>query len=407
MSRIVFKTRVFPKKSETFIVRNICHALDQGFDVRVVVRKILKDTESSQQEKIESYKLMERVSKFHSPQGKFNRLLKAFIFLIFPVILIYFFKYCISERKISLAYIFRLHFYRFVRKNSVFHVHFGTAVNPLLLLKKIGYLKSKIIVTFHGYDAFFLSERKSSFELVNSINNYVDYITVNSFYLKNQLLKKGIDNELIRVIPVGYDEELFKTEEKRFENSNLLDILSVGRLIELKGHSYGLDVVKELKNRGYDIRYSIVGEGNLFESLRSKIENLELEDSVFLLGGKSQIEIREIMKQHEILLMTSTYDDLGRQEAFGVVSLEAQAMGLPVVGFNSGGFPETVLEGVSGLIVEDRNIKQMATAVERLLKDRSLLQMMSRGAINHIKEKYKSNNTTMKYIDLYKKCIHL
>ena len=93
---------------------------------------------------------------------------------------------------------------------------------------------------------------------------------------------------------------------------------------------------------------------------------------------------------------------IGRRETFGLVSVEAQAMGIPVVGFNSGGFPETLLEGKTGFAVEDRNVEQLVTKIEYLLGHPSIYSDMSKAAIKHA-QKFAHDKTTQQYLDLYQK----
>ena len=108
-----------------------------------------------------------------------------------------------------------------------------------------------------------------------------------------------------------------------------------------------------------------------------------------------------LLGENNLFLMTSTIDKYGRREAFGAVSLEAQAMDLPVIGFKSGGFPETVIDGNTAILVEDKNINSMAEAVESLINDKKLMNSMSKGARTHVLESFSFEKTTKRYLDLY------
>ena len=397
---IIFKTRSFPTISETFIVTNIIETIKKGYDVKILVDIINSKSNSSQPELLKLFGLMDKVVIFNSPVKKKERILKALGKLLNPIVLIYFFKYCAIKKKKSLEYIFILSHYFKLRDAKNFHVHFGTAINPLLDLKKIGFLKSKIIVTFHGYDAHFLPIGKQLEVLVNDYNNYVSHITVNSRYLKNILIQKGFSSHNIKIVPIGINTEIFCTTSGNIKEIVPFKIVTVGRLIELKGHALGIQVMSILKDRGYAISYSIVGEGEELKKLKELVTKLDLNDIIHFYGSKNQEEIKELLKEFHLFLMPSTKDKNLRQEAFGVVSLEAQAMGLPVVGFKSGGFPETLIEGKTGITVADKDVIALADVIVELIANKKKLAEMSLAAKNNVKENFDATLKTLNYIDL-------
>lgn len=398
---IIFKTHSFPNVSETFIVSNIIETIKRGFNVKIIVDTIKTKADTSQIELLEQYDLMNKVSKMDHPVTKRLRNKKTIYLLGKPVLFYYFIKYILYKKKKSLDYIFTLHYYLNYRKAKVFHVHFATAINPLFELKKIGFLKSKIIITFHGHDAHFLPEGRQLVDLINDFNEYVEYITVNSLYIKNKLVKKGFTAENIKIISIGVDTLFFSNNiVDKIENKSF-NIITVGRLIELKGQSFGIKSVKLLVDKGYKINYTLVGIGDELEQLKKIVVELNLEDSVHFYGIASQTEIKELLRQNDLFLMTSTSDIYGRCEAFGVVSLEAQAMGLPVVGFKSGGFVETIIEGKTGVTVEDKDCIAMANQIEFLINNNEIRRIMGKAAKKNIKENFDTSIVTAKYLELY------
>ncbi len=399
-NHIIFKLKSFPQISETFVVANIVEAIKKGYSVTIITDKINPIAKSSQEYLFKKYQLLEKTIAFKSPTGS-NRKAKALQILLRPKKLYYFLKLWQLRKKKSLDYIFLIQFYWNYRNAKIIHVHFATAINPLFDLKKIGLLKSKIIVTFHGYDAHFLPEGNSLKRLLENFNTYVSRITVNSTYLKEKLVAKGFNKNVIEIIPIGFDETVFQLKKSKNFNNVPFKIISVGRLVTLKGHDFGIKAIFQLKEMGFDISYTIVGTGAEYDNLLGLIKRLNLENQVFLLGSKSQLEIKELLENHHLFLMTSTKDESGRSEAFGVVSLEAQAMGLPIVGFNAGGFPDTVLDGETGFLVEDKNIKELSNKIATLINDEKLLKQMSTACIAHVNNKFNTKHTTGKYLDLY------
>ncbi|TCK68826.1 colanic acid/amylovoran biosynthesis glycosyltransferase [Winogradskyella wandonensis] len=400
---IVFKVNSFPQVSETFVVSNIIETIKEGFRVKLIVDEKNRLEDSSQKELLELYNFSNFIYHFSPPKGKMIRLFISLFYLLNPLLFYFFVKYWRLIKKTSLFYIFVLKFYKNFRNVDVFHVHFAPTSHPLLDLKAIGYIKSKIIVTFHGYDAHFLPKGQELKHLIQKYKKFVDEITVNSDYLKNKLVQKGFSESHITIVPIGIDSSFFKREQSiSMIKSKPFKLITVGRLLPLKGQYLGIQVVKILKDKGYDIQYTLVGDGDELEKLQKIVDQLNLHESVTFVGVKNQAEVKLMLEASDVFLMTSTNDKYDRAEAFGIVSLEAQAMGLPVIGFNSGGFPDTLIDGITGFLVEDKNINAMSSEVEKLINNPNLLSSISENAIKHVRENFDLKITNKKYTDLYR-----
>jgi len=386
--RVVFKTHSFPNVSETFIVNNIKAAVQKGFDIAILVNKKNSILESSQADTIEELNLMDKVVENKVPLKKKNRISIALKYLSHAKNLVFFVKYCTLKREVSLRFIFILRLYASFRKNTVFHVHYADMLQPLLDLKKIGYLKNKVIVTFHGYDAHYLPEKDALRLLLKDFQNHVHVIHVNSLYLKNKLVSKGFEAAKITVFPIPVDVTIFNLKEnQRDSQAEKTRLITVGRLIDLKGQRFGIRAIKRLKEKGHNLSYTIVGDGPKRLELEHMVAKFELQETVRFLGHKTQKEIVKLLTDHDIYLMTSVSDTEDREEAFGLVSIEAQVMGLPVVGFNSGGFPETITSE-SGLLAKQKDVPELVAQIELLLEDKSLYSEMSRCAIANVKNNF-------------------
>lgn len=401
MKYIVFKVRAFPVISQTFITYCIIEAIKNGYEVKIIVDQLNPINESSQEDLLKKYDLLNKVIVNNTPKNKFKRLVAASILLLNPIILYYFLRYCIQEWNFSLSYIFILKFYVPIRTIPTYHVHFANFVSPLFELKKIGFLSANIIVTFHGGEAHLLPKGKRLQMLQMDFQRYANHLTVNSHYLKKILITQGFSSNSIKVIPLGVDIHFFEPDNFSSKNQEILNIITVGRLVFSKGQRFGIGAINILRNRGYKIHYTIVGSGQEYTNLDKNIKKLGLENAVKLLGPKNQYEIKRLLNQHDLFLMPSTIDKKGRREAFGVVSLEAQAMGLPVIGFASGGFPETIQEGETGFIVPEADSTELANAVEKLIKDKKLLKRMSENSRRFVVDNYSISETNNKYLELY------
>jgi colanic acid/amylovoran biosynthesis glycosyltransferase len=395
---------LFPSVSETFVVSNIIGAIDKGYSVKILADSIQFPDLSSQSNLINKYNLLDATVSYKAPKGKARRYLLGLFYMLNPILLYYFIAYCRFQRKITWEYIFILKFYSSYRRVHAFHVHFATALDPLPALKEIKFITAKIVVTFHGYDAFYFPVGIRGEFILKYLEKHVAAVTTNSNYLKTILLKHGFNSQKISIVPIGIDTLFFKRIERdlTINTKRSVKIITVGRLIDLKGQRYGIEAIRELKTKGFSVNYTIVGDGDTKTILEKMIKDYKLESNVRLVGSKSQEEIRDLLSEADIFLITSVKDKTNRREAFGVVSLEAQAMNLPVVGFDSGGISETVENNISGFLVEEANITKLTLALQKLIENPELRHTMGLAARKFICENFKTEDTLKKYFDLYK-----
>lgn len=403
MQKINFKLLAFPYVSETFVVSNILLAIKNGFDVCIYTDNYLGLKNSSQRLQLEKFNIESKVLYPMQPKIEYNtytKAVKSIIALLNFRVLKFSFIYYWKYKYIDFRILMKLKFYSNF-KSATTHIHFNPALEPLMKFVEIGFIKSKFLITFHGYDAFL--ETKDSFQ--SKYGNFyknVYCVTCNSNYLKEQILKLGIQKEKIKIIPMGIDSSKFKGRSKCIKNKTPIKLITVGRLIQLKGQIYGIQACNELVKKGYDCTYLIVGSGGEQRKLEQEVIRLNLNNRISFTGDLQQDEIKQKLEESHLFIMPSTYDnETKRREAFGLTSIEAQSMGLPVIGFNSGGFVDTIKEGITGFAVEDRNVSKMVKRIEELIKNKETYKKMSLNCIQHAK-KFDLKFTMQKFIELYK-----
>ncbi|WP_248723501.1 glycosyltransferase [Seonamhaeicola sp. ML3] len=384
---VIFKIPQFPHISETFLVAQILTAIKLGFSIKIITRKFIRENISL----IEKYNLQERViiQDYRIPKNKFIRSLKWILLLIQNISDInYIFRYYRVQETFSLTWLYQLVFYKKFNKASIFHIQYGTNSTPIDKLKKIKYLKPAVIVTFHGHDAFFpLYGYIDNNGYYNDLFASNSFITANTPYLSNKIEGLGCSKDKLKVIPVGVNTSYFYPKPTQ-KDSNIIKLITVGRLDNVKGQKYCIEVVKQLLNLRIEARLSIIGAGEERENLETLINEYKLTNNIKLLGSKNSSEIRDVLWQHDIYLLLAVPVENGRRETQGLATLEAQACGLSAIVFDSGGVKYTVKNEISGFICEEFNVNEVVEKVKYLHENRKVLQDMGENASRFVSEQY-------------------
>ncbi len=204
-------------------------------------------------------------------------------------------------------------------------------------------------------------------------------------------------NKKVTITPFGVDTNIFKPMQKKNEFEDFLVIGVIRRLEENYGIERLIRAFKLVLEKFPDkkLKLLIVGDGSLKNHLINLTHELLISDDVVFTG---YIEYEKIVEYHnscDISVVPSI------RESFGVSALEASACGKPVIVTNAGGLPETVIDGSTGLIVEKDNIKQLASALEKLIIDEQLRKTFGENGREMVKQKYEWNNCVELMLNIY------
>jgi len=406
---ILFKLWQFPRLSETFILAQIITAIKCGYKVNILVEDLLEINETTHGKLIEKYNLIDKViiEDYGIPNKKFYRILKAFLLIIINISNLKYLKAFIEQhRKFELRHIFIFHFFGKLKNFDIVHVQYGTNGKPLDILKKIGFFPPKLIVSFHGHDVYFpingIIENNGFYD---DLIKYADKLIANTAYLKDLLIELGSPAGKIETIPVAVNTNFFKPSKLGFNTSETIKIITVGRLEIFKGQHLGIECISKLIKNGYNIHYTIVGAGSQEESLKNLIQEYSLSNYIEMTGRKSQKDIRELLQNHDIFLMTSITDPDYGVESQGLVTAEAQACGLPVIGFDSGGVKYTINDGDTGFIVPEFDVDAMTKRTEELIDNVKLRQEMCKKAVIYVENHFSQNKINKIWCDTYNSLI--
>ncbi|MHB1147229.1 MAG: glycosyltransferase [Lutibacter sp.] len=403
--KIVFKVPEFPHLSETFIVAQIVTALKLGYEVEILIRKLVESGIDLNSGLIEKYCLIDKIiiEDYKIPKNKIIRLFKWMMLLIINFKDVnYILKFYKEYNKFSLTWLYQWHFYKQFNEAAIIHIQYGTNKYPIDILKKIGFFKPSVIATFHGHDAFFpINGFIPNNGYYDNLFNYGNLITANTPYLAEEILGLGCPKELLSIVPVGVNTDFFYPNNKKNRNKTL-SLITVGRLDKVKGHQYCIEAVKQLIKNGFDVDLTIIGEGTEHNNLKNLIAEYKLDDKIFMKGSKSQQEVRQALREHDVYLLTAVALPNGRRETQGLATLEAQACGLPVIVFDSGGVKYTLKDRVSGFVCEEYDVEDVVAKIIKFMESSNLLTKMSNEAVTFVNENYSQKIIDGKWENIYR-----
>ncbi|MCU0679662.1 MAG: glycosyltransferase family 4 protein [Planctomycetes bacterium] len=263
-------------------------------------------------------------------------------------------------------------------KPDIVHANIESFAGAALLLVKYFYPRAKRILTLQSgnLDVWIENQNQLIKKLWLSIHRSADLITAISAFLANRVYNLGISREKVLVIPNGVDfSEVPPAPERRPDQ-----VLCMGRLSWEKGHEYLLKAWPAVTAVVPAARLVIYGEGEREAEIKELIDRLSITGSVELRPAIPHKEFMAELAKSEVFILPSL------AEGLGIVYIEAQASGVPVIGTRVGGIPEVIQDGENGLLVEPKNSQQIVAAVTRLLRDKDLAEKLRARALETVKK---------------------
>ncbi|WP_227009172.1 glycosyltransferase family 4 protein [Christiangramia fulva] len=380
-------------------------AIKLGYEVRILTEEICDINQNANQEIFEEFGLKEKLilEDYEIPVTKLRRTLKAVgLILKRPDLLGAFLKFYHNCDRKGFLPIYQFYFYTSFYNYDIIHIQFGTNKSPVDVLKKTGFLKSRIITSFHGHDLHFpINNMIPAKGYYDDLFKIADILVCNTPFLKRKLKVLNAPEQKIRIVPVTVNTRYFKPVVESTKKNDEVKLITIGRLDELKGQAYGIKAVDILIKKGLNVKYILAGTGEYQEKLKKLVGDLGLNQSVYFKGRVSQSQVCRLLQESDIFLMTSVTNDVGMQESQGLVTAEAQACGLPIVAFDTGGVKYTLINGKTGFLCKEKDLKDFSSKIEMLIKDSVLREEMGINARKFIEEEYSEVSVMDKWKEIY------
>ena len=237
-----------------------------------------------------------------------------------------------------------------------------------------------LFVYFHGYDATGYVKSPLHRYAYRRLGHTVTGVFCGSSFLKKHVRACGIPGEKISIIPCGLQTDRFRRDGPGDPNL----VVAVGRFVEKKAPHLTVQAFATVAKTLPEARLEMIGDGPLMHWARQAAKACGVADRVVFHGAKDHDFVQRTVSRAAVFLQHSVTAPNGDTESLGVSLLEAMASEVPVVVTRHNGFPETIVDGKTGFLVEEYDVEQMAAHLQRLLQEPDLRRRMGKTARQHV-----------------------
>jgi len=240
------------------------------------------------------------------------------------------------------------------------------------------------------YNPFFILYVYYRFKNRKNTIKKINFLIAVSKFMKNLLIKEGVPEERIAVVPNLVEIENFS--DLKFKEHKIPRILYVGVYEKFKGPQILLNALKNLEG---EFRCNFYGSGSLKEELNTLVKKLNLKDKVKINDFVEYSKIQRLYQEHDIVVFPSIWPEI-----FGRIAIESMAAGKPVIASRIGGVIDIIKNNQNGLLVEPGNIEELTKALEELIQNPRLREKLGQKG-REMAKKYSGEKIANGIIDVY------
>jgi glycosyltransferase involved in cell wall biosynthesis len=291
--------------------------------------------------------------------------------------------------------------------HRLLHAQFGW--QGILAVPLLEAVPLPVVVTFRGRDVgrvagrpgvpnpWLASRRRRLFSMASHINAV-------SQELVDRLLEMGAPPNRVRVWRDGIEippEVRARGALRARGPAEPLRVVMAGRFVEKKGFEYGLEAFAAFVSAGHDARLTLVGDGGLRPAYEGLVRRLGVGERVELTGVLPQKVLLERIAGADIFMVPSVRGASDDREGVPNVLKEASARSVPVIGTRHGGIPEALVDGVTGIVVPERDPAALARALGVLAADPALRARMGTAGREKMMREYDVVRQVAELEDIY------
>ena len=270
--------------------------------------------------------------------------------------------------------------YAVAHRARLLHAHFGYyAAHAAAVARR---LRRPWLVSLHGYDVLVMAPNDPELHRVVT----ADAVVVPSSFLAGVAVDRGFPSERIHVIPSGIRLDQYPFRERRPPEPGAAVIATfAGRFVAKKGVLDAARAMAAAAQRHPTLHCRFVGYGPEESELREELRRLRLDATVT--DGRQPGAVREALATTDLLVTPSRTADDGDAESLGLVNVEAQASGVPVLSTRHGGIPEAVASE-AGVLVPEGDVAALTAALTDLLDHPDRWATMGRAGRTYVEQRF-------------------
>ena len=286
---------------------------------------------------------------------------------------------------------------------DIIHIHLPDPMAAAALY--LGRPKAALVLHWHGdvirqklllpiYRPFQTWMLKRSDAVLATSPNYIEGSSALAPYIsKCHVVPIGVD-----ISGIDVSTERVRQIRERFKGKRI--VLSIGRLTPYKGYEYLIEAARHL---GDDYVILIAGSGELEGLLSRRIRDLGLTGKVHMLGRVMHEDVGSYYEASDVFCLSS----VSKNEAFGIVQVEAMLFGKPVVSTNvrGSGIVYANVDGETGLVVEPRDPRALADAIMRICGDQDLYRRLAAGGLKRAGDVFTMDNMLDSTLEVYERVL--
>lgn len=258
-------------------------------------------------------------------------------------------------------------------------------------------LNLPLLVHFHGYDASkhqILEQYKAEYK---DMFRYTSAVIVVSRTMQKKIEELGCPAEKLWYSPYG-PQSRFLTMKPSLDQKLFI---SLGRFVDKKAHYYTILAFNEVLRIHPDARLVIAGDGVLLNTCINLVRNMKIEHAVEFPGVITHDEFENYLKVARAYVQHSITSLDGDMEGTPVSVMEASAAGVPVISTRHAGIPDVIIDGETGLLVDEHDVEGMSKHMLRVLEDKKFAEKLGASGKLFISE----NFSREKHLDLISQAI--